>query len=55
MADYDSTQAKIHEAVDKLIKAYPQAEILVTGHSMGAALSVIFGIEFKLKYDNKVV
>jgi len=44
MEDFHSIQNKIHEAVDNLVKAYPKAEILATGHSMGAALSVIVGL-----------
>ena len=44
MEDYKSVSEKLNPAVDKLIKAFPNAQILATGHSLGGALSVIVGI-----------
>lgn len=47
-------EARLNEAVDTLVNAYPNAGILATGHSIGAALSVIVGIELKLRH-NRIV
>ena len=54
MEDYRSIQKHLNTAINILIQAYPQAGIVVTGHSMGAALSVIVGIQLKLKFNKFV-
>ena len=44
MEDYKSIEKHLNAAINILVQAYPNAGIVVTGHSMGAALSVIVGI-----------
>lgn len=39
--DYLLNQKKLHEHIDLLTKSYPVSKILVTGHSLGAALASI--------------
>lgn len=39
--------------MDSLIAAYPNASIIVTGHSLGGAMASISALELQLKY-NKV-
>jgi putative lipase involved disintegration of autophagic bodies len=54
MDDYKSVESKMNEALDNIRKIYPNASVLVTGHSMGAALSIIVGVEIKLRLNVKV-
>jgi len=40
--------------VELVLKKYPATKLYVTGHSLGAALSVLFGIRLALKLDHNV-
>jgi hypothetical protein len=37
-----------------LVKKYPNATILTTGHSLGAALTTISALELSKKFPNRV-
>ena len=41
---YKTNEKEINAAFESLIKKYPTAKILTTGHSMGAALAVVSAI-----------
>lgn len=43
------------ETVEKIFKRYPDYHFVITGHSLGAALATISGIEFKLRGFDPVV
>ena len=45
---------KTNEAVEKLLKAYPESTIAVTGHSLGGALSQICALELYREFGQKV-
>jgi putative lipase involved disintegration of autophagic bodies len=50
-SDYRFIEAKINTKVNELLKKYPTASILSTGHSSGAALSEIGGLRLKQKFN----
>lgn len=52
--DYLLVEEKTNEKVQALLAKYPTANILCTGHSMGAALSEISGIRLKAKFGRNV-
>ncbi len=46
-------EAKVFEHIDKLAAKYEVTKIISSGHSLGAALSIIGALEIKLKYGSK--
>lgn len=44
---------KVFSYIDKLVSKYEVHKIISTGHSLGAAISIIAGLEIKLKYGTK--
>lgn len=50
---WKSVENKLHAAVQKLITAYPKANIVVVGHSLGGAVATLTALELQMKY-NKV-
>ena len=44
----------MNEAVDKSLKEFPSSKIVVTGHSLGGALSEVCGLEMFKRYGNKL-
>jgi hypothetical protein len=54
LEDYRIIEAKINAKIEELLKKYPSAKILSTGHSMGAALSEIAGLRLKQKFNVQV-
>jgi putative lipase involved disintegration of autophagic bodies len=51
LEDYRIIEAKVNTKVAELLKKYPTARILATGHSMGAALSEISGLRLRQKFS----
>lgn len=49
------SKGQIFNAVKELQKAYPTAEIVVTGHSLGGALSTLFGYFAALEFPKTTV
>ena len=45
---------KIRDCVSELLKQYGDYEVVVTGHSLGAALSTLFGYELSREIGNKI-
>lgn len=48
-ADYFLNQKKINDHVAALLKAYPVSKIVLTGHSLGAAMASINAIYLSLE------
>lgn len=48
---YRSAEKRINEVYSNLLKKYPDAGLLATGHSMGAALSLINALELQLAFN----
>lgn len=48
---FTTNEKEIMEAVKNMIQKYPDAKILNTGHSMGAALAVVSAIEIATKLN----
>mgnify|MGYP000232887710 CR=1 FL=1 len=55
LEDYKAIEGKTEEAIEKLLKEHPGASIVTTGHSLGAALSVIAGLRLKAKFGSSKV
>jgi len=51
-ADYHLNERRINEHLNLLLKSYPVTKILVTGHSLGAALASINAIYIALAAVN---
>ena len=51
---YISVAHKVDLAVEKLVKAYPNSKIVLTGHSLGAALSEICAMDLFKRYGSKI-
>jgi len=51
---YLSVQNELHTALQALIKEYPNYPIQVTGHSLGAALSIIAGLDIIHTFNHPV-
>jgi hypothetical protein len=49
--DYKIIEGKVDAKISELLKKYPTARILATGHSLGAALSEIGGLRLKQKFN----
>ena len=54
-ADYLSFEKVFKDKVAAILQAYPTASILTTGHSLGAALSLISAIELKAEFPSKQI
>ena len=52
--DYRSIERDLMTKVEELLSKYPVEKIVCTGHSLGAALSTINGLEFALKYGDRL-
>jgi hypothetical protein len=50
LEDYRIIEAKVDAKIQELIKKYPTARIVATGHSLGGALSEIGGLRLKQKF-----
>lgn len=51
--DFSLLELKIYENIEMLSSKYEVRKIVGTGHSLGAALSLIAATEIKLRYGNK--
>ena len=47
--------ASLLDTVKKLIQEYPDYDVCITGHSLGGALSTLFGFMISHEIDNKVI
>ena len=52
-SDYVSISKKLVAKTEEIMGKYEVKQILCTGHSLGAALSTVNGIEYALKYGDK--
>ncbi len=53
--DFMHMEEKVFQLIDKLTAKYNVTKIISTGHSLGAAISLIAGLEIKLKYGAKYI
>jgi hypothetical protein len=51
--DFIRMESTVFAHIDKLAAKYEVKKIISSGHSLGAALSMIGGLEIKLKYGSK--
>nr|CDX09915.1 lipase [Yarrowia phangngaensis] len=52
---YNNTYKQIGSKVDAVIKQYPDYEIVVSGHSLGGAAALLFGINLKVNGHDPLV
>ena len=52
-SDYVSISKKLVAKTEEIMGKYEVKQIVCTGHSLGAALSTVNGIEYALKYGEK--
>ena len=49
---WDTFREEMHDYIHSLVDQYPTASILVTGHSLGAALSTVAAYDTKIEFPN---
>jgi predicted lipase len=52
MADYALIESAVNNKISDLIKKYPGASVVTTGHSLGGALAMISALELRRTFAN---
>ncbi|CAF1406694.1 unnamed protein product, partial [Didymodactylos carnosus] len=52
---YDAIKTQVRSSVYALVQTFPQATVLVTGHSLGGALATLAAIDLKQQYEAAII